>query len=128
MSNTRNTRKPRYSIDTIRLADLEFPFPVYEPFMNAYSRVMSGIDTPDIDDVSVSSISVPDGFWAEQYMPEIVRNLGAMYLDRRARGSVVWLLRRPDGSLWTYDDCHYVLALQRKMPEATVAAAIMNHP
>lgn len=128
----RNTRKPRYTTQMVKLGDLakmaDPRIPTYRPFIDAFKLAMDGVTTPDAEDVPVSTIVVPEGFWVEDGVAVMLADLGARYLERRREGHRVWLLRRPDGSLWTYDDCHYVIALQRAMPDAIVPAWVMQHP
>lgn len=103
--------------------ELIVTLPFYQPLLDA----LEGDETPEHRLVPVLDLQIAAAFQPPEEVTELIAanldGLGRLTEEFMTPASVLVMERR-DGSLWVYDDCPYVAAMQPVHPNAVVACEV----
>jgi hypothetical protein len=98
----------------------------YQPLMDAIAAYYCGGAGPERRVVPLPAIRIDPAFVDGPRLAVAAADIAAMHRHKRAFPWPALLMRRRDGSLWSYDDVHYLTALRRHRPEAQVDCLIFD--
>jgi len=116
-------RPPR--VERLDPATLRSDRPIYRPLVDALTRG----DRPEERLIVASDLRIAPKFRGrEEDIEAGVRHLDTLRLLRQEFLQRVLVMERRDGSLWIYDDCAYVAAVQRQSSDTVLPCAVFRDP